>query len=326
MKTPNPIKSILGLIEKYRNEISKRGLILFLVCLNLLLSHAQYIEIPARLDTCVNCHGTSVNPNFCRVCNGTGRNKAWNKDNKHLESFYCKACAGGLPYICRQCKQGFSHIVDICFKKQESFIPLWYYLGLIEDFYFIGNAEINNSFVIYNHKITKITSGTIENQNCQYTQYTTVTYNKGNCEARTEGMIGGMHGYEKVYEKVYVLDVGLYRVEGITETKYFLNPNMQRLMCKEGRAEAARHCYKAHYENDSTFIADMKYIVTPNHIVCGHEEFFFKEGLLVKRVLHGKEYVYKYLKFDSRNNWIERDEITVSGQQVIRQNRTIRYL
>ena len=31
-------------------------------------------------------------------------------------------------------------------------------------------------------------------------------------------------------------------------------------------------------------------------------------------------------KFDSRNNWIERDEITGSGEQVIRQNRTIRYL
>ena len=71
---------------------------------------------------------------------------------------------------------------------------------------------------------------------------------------------------------------------------------------------------------------DMKYIITPNYIVCGHEEFFFKEGLLVKRVLHGKEYVYKYLKFDSRNNWIERDEITGAGEQVIRQNRTIRYL
>ena len=159
MKTPNPIKSILGLIEKSRNGISKRGLILFLVCLNLLLSHAQYIEIPARLDTCVNCHGTSVNPNYCKVCNGTGRNKAWNEHNKHLESFHCRACAGGMPYICRQCKKGSSHIVDICFKEQKRFIPLWYYLGLIEDFYFIGNAEINNHFVIYNHKITKITSG-----------------------------------------------------------------------------------------------------------------------------------------------------------------------
>ena len=318
MKTPNPIKSILGLIEKSRNGISKRGLILFLVCLNLLLSHAQYIEIPARLDTCVNCHGTSVNPNYCKVCNGTGRNKAWNEHNKHLESFHCRACAGGMPYICRQCKKGFSHIVDICFKEQKRFIPLWSYLGLIEDFYFIGNAEINNSFVISNHKIIKKTSGTIERQNWQYTS---VTYNKGNCKARTEGMIG-MYDYERVY----VLDVGLYHVDSI-KTKYISEPKMQRIMRNEGRAEAARQdCYKEHYENDSTFIADMKYIVTPNHIVCGYEEFFFKEGLLVKRVLHGKEYVYKYLKFDSRNNWIERDEITVSGQQVIRQNRTIRYL
>ena len=318
MKTPNPIKSIFSLIEKYKKQIKKRGLILFFVCLNLLLSHAQYIEIPTRLDTCVNCHGTSVNPNYCRVCNGTGRNKAWSEYNRHRVSFHCMACAGGMPYICSQCKNGFSHIVDICFKEQKRFMPLWYYLGLIEDFYFIGNAEINNSFVINNHKITKITSGTIENQNWQYTS---VTYNNGKCKARTEGMIG-MHDYEKVY----VIDAGFYWVDSI-KTKYTSEPKMQRIMRNEGRAEAARQdFYKAHYENDSTFIADMKYIITPNYILCGHEEFFFKEGLLVKRVLHGKEYVYKYLKFDSRNNWIERDEITGAGEQVIRQNRTIRYL
>lgn len=117
MKTPNPIKSILGLIEKSRNGISKRGLILFLVCLNLFLSHAQYIEIPTRLDTCVNFHGTSVNPNYCRVCNGAGQNKAWSEKNKYHQSFHCMACAGGMPYICRQCKNGLSHVVDICFKE-----------------------------------------------------------------------------------------------------------------------------------------------------------------------------------------------------------------
>lgn len=311
------MNSILGLTKASRDEINKRGLIIFLACLNYLLCYAQYIEIPTRLDTCTNCHGTSVNPNYCRVCNGTGRNKAWSEKNKYHQSIHCRACAGGKPYICRQCKNGLSPVVDGCFKEQKKYIPLWDRFGLIEDIYFIGNAEIDNSFVIFNHRIKSIKRGSLENQNLEYTS---VTYNKENykekCMARTAAMLGMLD-----YENVFVLETGLFLIDSI-KTGYTPEPRMQKML-NNGKVNTKRNSYKVHYKNDSTFL---KYIVTPNHIVCGHEEFYFKEGILVKKVSHKEEFIYKYLKFDTRNNWIERVEISKSRGQVIRQKRSIKYL
>lgn len=104
--------------------------------------YAQISEIPTRIGTCVNCSGTGINPNFCRICNGTGRSTS------RQDGYMCRASAGGLPYICRYCNNGFSSIIDICEDQLKRDVPLWNKLGCIEDIFFIGDAIINETYTI----------------------------------------------------------------------------------------------------------------------------------------------------------------------------------
>jgi len=270
-------------------------------------SKAQYIEIPLRVVSCDKCNGTGINPRKCPVCNGTGYDKI---ERGHV----CMACAGGLPYECPFCKNGKRNIVEQCKEGIMIHLPLWHHLDIIEDIYFIGNAEINRTHAIQNNKIQWCEKGTIQNQNIKRT---TVSYDFGVCTSTTSGMMG-MYDFQEIYSVIGCLYPDSIHIIYIPE------PQMQRFLNKEGYISQRTKDYKVKRQNDSIFQADCRYVITPNHIVYGHEEYFFENGILTMRIMHGMKYTYKYLKFDHHGNWILRDEYY--NNKINRQKRKIKYL
>lgn len=273
--------------------------------------YARYVKIPERLDTCANCHGMRVNPNYCRECHGMGFSKPQNSNGMSGKAYYCRACAGGLPYVCSYCdKNGFVDIVELCFRKEKEYVPLWNDLGALEDFYFVGNAVIQTDTCLINivgHKLQSLRKNFNKDSS---RKYVSISYDEDSCMAREFGTIG-MLDYERTYQ------LRTFRI-GRIKSSYVIEPWRETL----GKIKE----YTVKYENDSTYVADLRYVVTPSHIVCGSEEFFFKNGILVKKISPQGTEIYKYRKFDKRNNWIERDRIIESRSLVVRQKRTIKYL
>ncbi len=203
----------------------------------------------------------------------------------------------------------------IDFDSIKAFIPLWYNLGCLEDLYFIGNATINDSLTISEHKVLKIRSGSVYLENLKFT---TVTYDEKECTAIIDGMVG-MLDYRKIYT---LLGTDSFPVDSI-KTTYINEPWMQ--LHSNGEVKGKEHDYCIIQEDDSTFVGDYKYIIsTPNHIACGHEEFFFESGLAVKFISHGKIYEYKYKKLDAYGNWTLRD-VFLNGVKQRSEERKIQY-
>ena len=208
----------------------------------------------------------------------------------------CRACAGGRPYRCPDCNNGFASIVDICKKNLKSIVPLWSHFNCLEDIFFIGNAEINNRITIKNHKLIRVKNGSIERQNLKYTY---VRYLRDSIFAKTDGIIG-MADYEDDF-----IIVGRYSIPDSIITCHIHEPGMQRRLNKDREPVGKRYCYKTAWVNDSTYKADGTYMITPSHIICSHQEYFFENGILKKKIDHGKVVLYKYLEFDEKGNWLE---------------------
>lgn len=316
----------------------KRQLLVITALLTIHSIYAQYMEIPHRLDTCTNCSGTGINPNYCRICHGTGqygirrvyercpacaggdKNCRYCGGTDVKSRIYpemCRACAGGLPYKCRYCNNGLANIVDICKGQLKRQIPLWNYLDCVEDIYFIGDATINETYTIKKHKICKVNRGTIQMQNLKFTS---VIYGRDSIVSKTNGMIGMLD-----YEDDYILKGG-WSISDSIILCHIHEPQMQRFLRHDKDPIGKKQSYKTIWVNDSTFTGDMTYIVTPTHITCGHHEYYFRNGILTKKLSHGKAYCYKYLEFDDRGNWLSRDEFCESDIEPHRQIRTIKYL
>lgn len=299
---------------------------------------AQHLGIPLRVDTCTNCKGTGINPFRCPVCRGTGQYGvrrveercpacAGGSDNCHVcngtgrkVAIYpemCRACAGGRPYRCPHCKNGFANIVDICKRDLKRIVPLWSHFDCVEDIFFIGNAEIDNSITIQNHKLIRVRKGSIEKQDLKCTY---VRYLRDSIFAKTDGMMG-MFDYEDDF-----FIVGGYSIPDSIITCHIHEPRMQRRLHKDSEPMGKRYCYKAVWVNDSTYNAGGTYMITPSHITSGHEEYFFENGLLTKKVSHGRSLLYKYLELDEKGNWLIREEYTDSAKEGRKEVRTIKYI
>lgn len=230
--------------------------------------------------------------------------------------------AFSFSVVCLICNAQYTEIpirLDSCIELRQQevkhYLPLWHYLGIVEDIYFIGDAEINESHKISGNKVYWCREGTIEFQNLRRTE---VTYSDNVCTAKTLGM-RGMYDYEEIYSLI-----GYPRLDSI-KIEYIHEPGMQAHLNKDGHVNKNCKVYNVINENDSVYNADYRYIVCPNHIICGHEEYFFKNGILVRKILHGRSYTYKYLAFDLCGNWILRDEYLDNGEKN-RQERVIKYL
>ena len=292
--------------------ISKKKLFVCLLVFSITqVLYAQHHEIPMRIDTCLHCSGTGINPNFCRICNGTGRSTS------RQDGYMCRACAGGLPYICRYCNNGFSSVIDICKGQLNRNVPLWNNLGCLEDIFFIGDAIINETYTIKKHKICNVRSGSIQGQN---QKSTSVIYGRDSIMSITMGMMGMAD-----YEDIYILKGGWLTPDSIIIC-HINEPQMQHFIEKEENPIGTKKGYKVVCENDSTFKGDMTYMITPSHIICGHHEYFFNNGILTKKTSHGKTFSYKYHEFDDHGNWLSRDEYSETIMEHKRQERTINYL
>lgn len=304
----------------YHKYNSLRQILLILFALgNICICKAQYKEIPLRLDTCLRCHGTGINPNYCRVCHGTGLNKAWSERTRDFTSYHCMACAGGLPYKCYNCTNGVANVTTNVINDLKLYIPLWSLLDMVEDVFFIGNAKINDRYIIKNHKIQSFYDGSIELQN---RRYISISYNNDNnnlCSVIINGMIG-MYDYEKHYDLI-----GTHLALDSIKTLYIHEPHIQRYFSHNDSIVGEKHNWSAKYINDSTLVADDKYIITQNYIKCCHNKYFFENGIIVRKISYGKECVYKYLEFDTNNNWIQRDVLDKNNNIIRKETRKIQY-
>lgn len=194
---------------------------------------------------------------------------------------------------------------------------MWNHLDCLEDIFFIGNAEIDNSITIQNHKLIGVRKGSIEFQNLKYTH---VRYLRDSIFAKTDGMMGMLD-----YEDDFII-VGGYFIPDSIITCHISEPYMQRFLNRDRDPMGKRYCYKAVRVNDSTYNAGGTYMITPSHIICGHEEYFFENGILTKKISHGKVLLYKYLEFDEKGNWLIREEYTESAKAGRKEVRKIKYL
>ena len=127
------------------------------------------------------------------------------------------------------------------------------------------------------------------------------------------------------YEDNYILKGGWLIPDSIIIC-HINEPQVQHFIKKGDNPIGTKKGYKVVCENDSTFKGDMTYMITPSHIICGHHEYFFNNGILTKKISHGKTFSYKYHEFDDRGNWLSRDEYSETIMEHKRQERTINYL